>query len=658
MSSSRVVIESRVQLFSSLSEAAELEHNLMCLYLYAMFSLKRTEDEGLSKRELEFVEKWRRVIMSVALEEMTHLTLISNMTVAIGASPHFMRPNFPASPGYYPENIIVELAPFSMSSIDHFIYLERPDSESLNDGESFQASQHYNRESPSGRLMPHPGDYETVGVLYQSIQKSLENLCQKFGEKELFCGNLKRQIGPLNSALPGLILITDLKSATQAIDTIVTQGEGAKVESGSHFDRFKSIKREYEMLLKENPNFEPARNVARNPLMRKPISMEGKVWIQDALAVKYLDLANALYVTMLRILVQIYAYNDREETDKKIMLETAFDFMHAMASVSELLTHLPSCNETPEIKAGISFAMVRSLAPLDSLTEKKLLNERLVDVIASIEALVTELTARLAEAPHVQTCLTSLIRTKDQLIRTQKRINGHNEILANAKNILDDSAKSSAKENCEVVASTQIKMSFEANKCMHARHCVTELPNVFKANTPGEWLYPDQCAPDLLEAVIRECPSGALKYERLDGHPNEEVPAVNMIRLRENGPLAFRAEMTVDGKKECHRLTLCRCGQSKSKPYCDGSHGPSSFRASGEPDTMDASALAVRNGPLIINRTNDGPLEVKGNIEICAGTGRVVLRSQDVRLCRCGHSKMKPVCDSSHMAAGFRDSVS
>lgn len=595
--------------------------------------------------------------MSVALEEMTHLTLISNLSVAIGASPHFMRPNFPASPGIYPDDMIIELAPFNMGSIDHFIYLERPDSEDISDGETFAPSQRYSRDSPQGRLMPHSGDYKTVGVLYRSIQQALNELCEKHGEKNLFCGNLKRQIGPLNTALPGLSLITDLKSATQAIEVIVSQGEGAKVESGSHFERFKKIKADYEMLLKENPDFNPARNVARNPLMRKPITPEGRVWIQDELAVKYLDLSNALYVIMLRILVQIYAYNDREENDKKILLETAFDFMHAMANVAELLTHLPSCDETPEIKAGISFAMVRSLAPLDSGSEKMLLNERVVAVVASIESLESELEKRMNEAPHVQNCLTSLKQTKEQLVRAQKRINGHQGIMANAKNILDDSAKSSAKENCEVVSSSQIKMSFEANKCMHARHCVTELPNVFKANTPGEWLYPDKCSPDVLESVIRECPSGALKYERLDGHENEEVPPVNMIRLRENGPLAFRAEMKVDGKDDGYRLTLCRCGNSKNKPYCDGSHVPSSFVASGEPDTLDASALAVRNGPLIIQRLNDGPLEVTGNVEICAGTGRVVLRCESVRLCRCGHSKNKPVCDGSHMAAGFRDKV-
>ena len=52
--------------------------------------------------------------------------------------------------------------------------------------------------------------------------------------------------------------------------------------------------------------------------------------------------------------------------------------------------------------------------------------------------------------------------------------------------------------------------------------------------------------------------------------------------------------------------------------------------------------------------TRDGPLRVSGNIEICAGTGRTVLRATTARLCRCGHSGDKPFCDGSHARVGFQ----
>lgn len=186
---------------------------------------------------------------------------------------------------------------------------------------------------------------------------------------------------------------------------------------------------------------------------------------------------------------------------------------------------------------------------------------------------------------------------------------------------------------------------------------MTELPQVFKANTSGKWIFAENTSPDFLAHVARECPSGAIQYRRKDGAPGEPVPDVNVMRVRENGPNAFLGELEVDGKAVGMRVTLCRCGQSRNKPYCDGSHVAAGFTASGEPSTLDITPLSARNGTLQIHRTSNGPLAVSGNLEICAGTGRAVLRTRSVRLCRCGHSKNKPLCDNSHIGAGFKDEI-
>jgi len=63
--------------------------------------------------------------------------------------------------------------------------------------------------------------------------------------------------------------------------------------------------------------------------------------------------------------------------------------------------------------------------------------------------------------------------------------------------------------------------------------------------------------------------------------------------------------------------------------------------------------LPRRDGPLSIEPLTDGPLSIQGNLEIVSGTGRVVARVTQARLCRCGASGTKPFCDGSHARVGF-----
>jgi hypothetical protein len=95
-------LRSREHVLHVLAEAAELEHNLLCSYLYAAFSLKRSDAEGLAAHELAAVSRWRASILAVCMEEMAHLAQIGNLMLALGARPHFDRPNLPVPPGYHP----------------------------------------------------------------------------------------------------------------------------------------------------------------------------------------------------------------------------------------------------------------------------------------------------------------------------------------------------------------------------------------------------------------------------------------------------------------------------------------------------------------------------------------------------------------------------
>jgi CDGSH-type Zn-finger protein/uncharacterized Fe-S cluster protein YjdI len=652
--STHVVLESREQLFSALGEAAELEHNLLCLYLYAAFSLKRTKDEGITAAQLDAVARWRQEILGIALEEMTHLVLVSNLTVALGASPDFMRPNFPVSPGFYPAGLVIELAPFDLSTLEHFIYLERPAAREVEvqDGATFPHREQYVREAPAGRLMPHGGDYATVGALYRDIRRAIETLSESMGEERFFSRETARQVGPLDSQLRGLTLVTDRESAVRALDTIVTQGEGALIEEGSHFARFQAIAIEYRGLLQSDPTFVPGRPVARNPVMRRPLTPEGRVWIRNPLAVRCVDVADALYTFMLRVLVQVFTVDGRSPPSKRALLETSLDVMHAMASVAEAVTYLSANGDTPDVRAGLSFAMVGSLGPLDGQAESALLAERLLQIAQGFDELQSELRRGDAGAPSE--CCEPLERARALVDRCRERILAAPPTPAALPSVPSPPPLPAAElGGADVARGKSLTVSFDAKRCIHSRHCVTELPRVFQANTPGAWLFPDKAESELLAAVIRECPSGALQYERLDDRPAEPSPEVNLIHVQENGPYAVLADMDLGGRNVGYRATLCRCGKSKNKPLCDGSHTATQFKATGAPATLDATALSERGGRLRIDPTPNGPLALTGNVELCAGTGRIVLRTVAVRLCRCGHSETKPLCDGSHVAAGF-----
>lgn len=205
----------------------------------------------------------------------------------------------------------------------------------------------------------------------------------------------------------------------------------------------------------------------------------------------------------------------------------------------------------------------------------------------------------------------------------------------------------------QVIRGQKAIVEFDGSKCIHSRNCVLDRPDVFVPNVEGEWIHPDAATPEDLVALARNCPSGAIVARRLDGGPEEAPPFVNTVRVLENGPYAVRATLSINGDPAGFRATLCRCGQSQRKPYCDGSHAAAGFAASGEPAGKQSTPLAVRNGAVEVTPRPNGPLKVTGPVELIAGTGHTLDRGQTFFLCRCGQSKNKPYCDGSHTAAGF-----
>ena len=197
-------VVSRETLVHQLYEAAELEHNLMCTYLYAAFSLKSGKEEGLSPAEADATARWRREILRVAVEEMGHLTAVWNITAALGGSPRFGRVNFPLDPGGLPANVVVRLAPFSEAVLQHFIYLERPKISGEPDGEGFTPDFRFTRGDARAARHAHAHRLRHRGpVLRHAVRQSARVRGARRRERSLLRRPQPADLAPGNR-LPGM----------------------------------------------------------------------------------------------------------------------------------------------------------------------------------------------------------------------------------------------------------------------------------------------------------------------------------------------------------------------------------------------------------------------------------------------------------------------
>jgi CDGSH-type Zn-finger protein/uncharacterized Fe-S cluster protein YjdI len=652
----------RELLVHALYEAAEVEHNLMCTYLYAAFSLKRGTEEGLSEAEAAATERWRTDILGVAIDEMSHLAAVWNITSALGGAPRFGRSNFPLDPGLLPARIVVKLAPFSPQVLQHFIFLERPAQSSEPDGEGFAPERLFVRGSIGDRLTPMGVDYATVGEFYASLGEGLRGLVARVGEQAAFCGDPALQLSPDDVDLPGARRVICLKTALAAFDAIVLQGEGAQEHStGSHFARFCAIRAEYQALKAANPSFEPSHPAATNPVLRRPPRPEGRVWIEDEAAIATVDLANAGYGLMLRLLAYAYAV-PAPHPDKSLAVDLAIGLMQAVTPLGERAARLPAGSSNPHCNAGMSFTALRdaaSFAPGNGA--RRYFTERLAELALAAAAMAPSQDARLQKCARLLEALAARAKQRFDLAAAPQPASARVVTPAQgAPGLAAPPAAAVAAETTTVangiesVEGRGLTLRFEARRCIHARFCVTGAPQVFLANVQGPWIHPDAMDTERLADIAHACPSGAIQYERKDGRPDEPVPPVNLAAIRENGPYAVRGAIRLDGAAIGYRATLCRCGASKNKPFCDSSHHDVGFVATGEPASGATDMLPVRDGPLAIDPQVDGPLQVRGNLEITSGTGRVVARVTTAKLCRCGGSASKPFCDGTHARIGFR----
>jgi Ferritin-like len=352
-------IEHREALIYMLCEAAELEHGIMCQYLFAAFSLKQREDEGLTAEELETVTRWRAVISHVATEEMLHLALVHNLLSAVGAAPHFGRPNLPAPAHHYPAGVNLALVPFGEKALQHFMFLERPEGMALEGAQGIDAPVHDAVPLMAETdIVPQLQDFATVGHLYRSIEQGLAHLAEKFGEPHLFVGPPRAQATRDDFGWPELVAVTDLASAQQALDTILEQGEGARGHwEQAHFGQFVRILDEYREMKGAKPDFDPARPVMFATVRRSEHD-DSVPQIADRATASCTDLFNVGYELLLQTLERYFAHT--EETDEQLgtLADAAVGLMfRVLKPLGNLITTLPVGPDHPGVFAGPSFEL-------------------------------------------------------------------------------------------------------------------------------------------------------------------------------------------------------------------------------------------------------------------------------------------------------------
>jgi Ferritin-like len=411
------VIEHREALIYMLYEAAELEHGIMCQYLFAAFSLKQREDEGLTGDALEAVLRWRRAVAHVATEEMLHLALVQNLLSAIGSAPHLSRPNLPAPARHYPAGVNLTLVPFGEPALRHFMFLERPEGMELEGAEGIDAPVH--EAVPlmaEGDIVPQPQDFATIGHLYRSIEHGLDHLAEKFGERNLFAGPPRAQATSDYFHWPELVPVTDLASAHQAIDTILEQGEGARGHwQDAHFGQFVRILDEYRELKAANPDFKPARPVLF-ATVRPSQHDETVPRITEGVTARCADLFNVGYEVLLQMLHRYFAHTEETDAQLKTLSGAAIALMFGVLKpLGDTITTLPVGPEHPGMTAGASFELFYENDYLVPHREAAwaLLEERLREAVNFCE--VIQKSSDQPVAAELETSRTALIGIADSL---------------------------------------------------------------------------------------------------------------------------------------------------------------------------------------------------------------------------------------------------
>jgi CDGSH-type Zn-finger protein/truncated hemoglobin YjbI len=648
------VIEHREALIYMLCEAAELEHGIMCQYLFAAFSLKQREDEGLTAGELAAVERWRKNISHVATEEMLHLALVHNLLSAIGAAPHFGRPNLPAPAHHYPAGVNLTLVPFGEQALQHFIFLERPEGMEYEGAEGLDLPAHEAVPLMSERdIVPQPQDFATVGHLYRSIEDGFRHLTEKVGEEHLFVGPSRAQAIPDNFRWPELVVVTDLASAQKAIDTILEQGEGARGQwEHAHFGQFVQILDEYREMVAANPEFDPVRPVMFATVRRSEHD-DTVPQISERVTSRCGDLFNVSYEILLQIFERYFAHT--EESDEQLGTlagATVGIMLRVLRPLGNLITTLPVGPDHPGMTAGPSFELFYENDYLMPHREAAwaLLEERLRET-ANFCALVREIASDSVAG---------------ELASVQEALNDVADSLA--AHFADWGASSRFASRDEAQAA--ITVDAPAGKAL-SRRAASFAQAVARAEAAGPSSELLVTVFDGARLAAAEAGGGETARRLVESVLRPLAEAISGRRFRTRAKLA-RPD-AVDAGATALDAQLWKLAQDATTTLAgwDGAPGSQTLLMEATSALQDL-ALSVVPGDVRAARlatlrelmagrapeircAHNGPYLVTNAGRVRDWLGEEIAVTPQLALCRCGGSEIKPICDGACASNGFTD---
>jgi CDGSH-type Zn-finger protein/truncated hemoglobin YjbI len=640
------VIEHREALIYMLCEAAELEHGIMCQYLYAAFSLKQSADEGLTATEAEAVQRWRKHIFHIAAQEMLHLSLVQNLLSAIGAAPHLSRPNFPQPASHYPAGVHLTLLPFGEEALRHFMFLERPEGMDIGDAEGMAA---FEKAAPAamprvqvGEIVPRGQDFATVGHLYRSIEAGVAHLASKLGDAALFVGPPRAQATQQYFGWPELVAVTDVASAQRAIDEILEQGEGPRGHwKDAHFGQFVTILDEYMQLREANPAFDPVRPVI--PLNVRPSERDtGIPLATDPVARQVMDLFNVSYEILLLMLQRFFAHTEETDPQLKALADAAVNLMfQAIEPTGDLVTTLPAGPDYPGRTAGPSFELfyesdyvlphreaawvllVERIRQAADFCEPGVPCEpRVADGLREVrsgltgiaDALAVHLSACYAPqapaedpgpllacaadyyrtalgVPHAvdpaQSAVAALLGSACQAARGSDARTLARLVDSVLRPLADFLPAPSAPASAQPAPTPQEQPHESHPSLWDLAVTATTLRARLGASAPPGLLEASAALQDL---AVSQAPAGERAQRIADlGRLQRELPPA--IMTAKDGPYLV-TNVTVlrtplgEERQVPPQLALCRCGASALKPFCDGRHATSGFTDGKDPDRV------------------------------------------------------------------------